>query len=375
MIKTKTLSIMFTDMKGFTVRTSTHSRKQLQHLLELQDEVIKPAIKHYDGNIVKTIGDAFMVSFESPTDAVLCGMKIQENVLNHNVRAPSSDQIEVRIAINTGEVNIKDNDVFGEPVNVASRIEAIAEPNEVYFTESVYLSMNKNEIPTAKVGYRKLKGIPEEIKVYKVVSEKTTLIRAKMKREKMAAATANLAKDQVHSAEEKQTQVEVKAEESQAPEPTKEDTPSQSASILEDSTFATAKEEQKFDAKSFWQKHKKKFLIVFIVFLVLVIISLANEKRQLEREKNWEALEPEVQDQLRRDIERFPEEFNHAVERRDVEHVNNMLDEIFMASKNAPPELVEPMTHFVNEQLKNPELTPRQKDQLRKVKNNLKTVK
>ena len=66
MLKTKHLTIMFTDMKGFTVRTSTQSRQQLQHLLELQDELIKPAIKHFDGTIVKTVGDAFLVTFRKP---------------------------------------------------------------------------------------------------------------------------------------------------------------------------------------------------------------------------------------------------------------------------------------------------------------------
>lgn len=361
MLKTKNLSIMFTDMKGFTARTATHSRKQLHHLLELQDELIKPAIKQFDGNIVKTIGDAFMVSFESPTDAVLCGMKIQENVLNHNSRSPSTDQIEVRIAVNSGEVNIKDKDVFGEPVNVASRIEAIAEPNEVYFTESVFLTMNRNEIPTAEVGHRKLKGIPEEIKVYKVMSEQTNLIRAKLKREQMAKANAKLAKDEININQEKPQQSENIQE-------ALEDIQEQGAEEFQDKSL-TPKQPDKL--KKFWQKYNKWILIALFAFLLLIIISLGAENKKLEREKNWESLSQEQQEQLREKIPQLQKDFNQAVKDQDIEKINDMLDSLFKFSQGPPPELIEPMKNFVNEQLKNPELTPRQKDQLRKIKKNL----
>jgi hypothetical protein len=158
-------------MKGFTAKTSGQSRSQLQHLLDLQDDMIRPMFKGFNGTVVKTIGDAFMVTFDSPTNGVLCGVAIQKVIAEHNVTAPEDDHFEIRIAVNSGEVNVKDNDVFGEPVNIAARIESIAEPGEVYFTEAVYLSMNKNEIPSSEVGHRHLKGIPEQIKVYKVLSE------------------------------------------------------------------------------------------------------------------------------------------------------------------------------------------------------------
>ncbi len=168
---TKTLTIMFTDIKGFTDRTSKSSRDQLKKMLDLHDELICPFFNEFGGEIVKTIGDAFMVTFHSPTDAVLCGIKIQNELDKHNEDLPNDEKLEIRVAINTGEVTIKDNDVFGEAVNIAARLEGIADAGDIYFTESVYLSMNKAEIPTASVGYRHFKGIPEEIKVYKVLRE------------------------------------------------------------------------------------------------------------------------------------------------------------------------------------------------------------
>ena len=162
---------MFTDVKGFTSKTSLSSRKQLHRMLELHEQLITPIFKKFRGRIIKTIGDAFMVTFHSPTDAVLCGIEIQKRLAKHNEEVEDNDQLEIRIAINSGEVTLKGNDVFGEAVNIASRLEGIAEAGDIYFTESVYLAMNKSEIPTAEVGYRHFKGIPEEIKVYKVIPE------------------------------------------------------------------------------------------------------------------------------------------------------------------------------------------------------------
>jgi len=248
-MKTKNLAIMFTDMKGFTTLTSTQSRAQLEHLLDLQDTLMRPVFKMFGGRVVKTIGDAFMVVFESPTNAVLCGMKIQENILNHNAVAPSSDQFEVRIAVNVGEVNVnKDGDIFGEAVNIASRIEGISEPNEVYFTEAVYLAMNKNEIPTAEMGERHLKGIPQPVKIYKVLQEKTNLILARIKRGEMAMANANLAKDAVH---ENIHELPVKSAEEARPE----------------------------KKQGFFKRHKKLRTALIVIFAFIIFVNIVNKNK------------------------------------------------------------------------------------------------
>lgn len=170
--KTEHLTIMFTDIKGFTSKTSMSSRDQLDELLKIHDELIIPIFEKFNGKVIKTIGDAFMVTFYSPTNAVLCGIKIQEKLSEYNEKLPKNERLEVRVAINSGEVTIKNNDIFGEAVNIASRLEGIADAGDIYFTESVYLSMNKAEIPAAEIGYRYFKGIPDKIRVYKVLREK-----------------------------------------------------------------------------------------------------------------------------------------------------------------------------------------------------------
>ncbi len=113
-MKTKHLTIMFTDIKGFTYKTSLSSREQLKIYLELHDNLVRPIFERYSGKVIKTIGDAFLVVFDSPTNAVLCGIKIQDVLDEHNKKASKEDKLEVRVAINSGEVGIKNDDVFGE---------------------------------------------------------------------------------------------------------------------------------------------------------------------------------------------------------------------------------------------------------------------
>jgi len=167
-LKTANLAIVFTDIKGFTERTSRQTHEENQRLLRTHHELLAPLFTAFGGRIVKSIGDAFLVTFESPTQAVLSGVAIQDRLWEYNRTAPESEQLHVRVAVNVGEVRVEDKDVFGEPVNIASRVEGIAEPGEVFFTEAVYLSMNKAEVPSQEVGAYELKGIPGKIRVFRV---------------------------------------------------------------------------------------------------------------------------------------------------------------------------------------------------------------
>jgi class 3 adenylate cyclase/tetratricopeptide (TPR) repeat protein len=169
-VQSKNLAIMFTDIKGYTARTAAQSRNETSLLLEKHRHLVLPIVRAFDGRVIKGIGDAFLVAFPSSTAAVLCGMTIQDRLYKYNVQLPENEQIHLRVAINTGEVlNIK-GDVYGETVNVAARVEGITPANEVYFTEAVYLTMNKSEVTAVKVGQFDLKGIPYPVAVYRVPS-------------------------------------------------------------------------------------------------------------------------------------------------------------------------------------------------------------
>ena len=167
----RNLVILLTDIKGFTDRTSHQSRVEIQQLLERHKEIVLPILQGRGGTLIKTMGDAFLMTYESPTNAVLAGIEVQAALRRYNEGKPPDERIDLRVAINQGEVNLADNDVFGEAVNITARIEAIADAGDVFFTEGVYLAMNKKEVPSSEVGLLQLKGIPEKVRVYKVKSE------------------------------------------------------------------------------------------------------------------------------------------------------------------------------------------------------------
>lgn len=167
-MKTENLAIEFVDIKGFTTRTSAQSREENQKLLRRFAAVVRPVTAAFNGRIVKNIGDAHLLTFRSPTDALHCAMAMQDRLAESNGKVPGEERFEVRVAVNVGEVRVESGDVFGEAVNIASRIESLADGGEIYFSEAVYLVMNKSEVPYEEVGRRELKGIPESVKIYRV---------------------------------------------------------------------------------------------------------------------------------------------------------------------------------------------------------------
>ena len=170
-MSSRVLTVMFTDIQGFTERTSSTSRESLRELLAVHEDLLLPVTAQFGGRLVKTIGDALLVAFTSPTNAVLCGLEMQSVLSAWNSQRPPADRISIRVALSAGEVEERDNDVFGEAVNVAARLEGITEAGEVWFTDAVYLAMNKAEVPSSEVGHRRFKGIPEPVKVYRAIHD------------------------------------------------------------------------------------------------------------------------------------------------------------------------------------------------------------
>ncbi len=168
----KNLTVMFTDISGFTRHTETISREALMARIEQHNALLMPIVAHYDGHVVKSIGDALLITFESPTNAVQCGMLMQHRLRGFNDGKPVPDQLHIKVSVNSGEVTVTEDDVFGDPVNVAAKIEKATSPDEVYFTEAVFLAMNKAEVPNAFVKTFRPRGIDsQEIKLYRVLQD------------------------------------------------------------------------------------------------------------------------------------------------------------------------------------------------------------
>ena len=110
-METRSLTIMFADLAGYTSKTARSTRTNFMLLLDNYEKIVEPIFAEFYGTIVKKLGDGFLVAFESPTNAVLCGIKMQDSLFTYNKTISKKDRLNVRVAISTGEVQIRKNDV------------------------------------------------------------------------------------------------------------------------------------------------------------------------------------------------------------------------------------------------------------------------
>ena len=160
-------AIVFTDICGFTEIMSRDETKAMS-LLEQQRALLKPIISNFNGEWLKEIGDGVLISFPSPVKAVTCSLEIQR-ILAHN------SELTLRIGIHIGDVIQKDGDVFGDAVNIASRLEPLAEPGGICVSERVHEDIkNKPDINTSFQEEQLLKGVDKPIKVYSIFTQMGT---------------------------------------------------------------------------------------------------------------------------------------------------------------------------------------------------------
>src|SRR5512136_2468099 len=145
-MNTKNLAIMSTDIVGSTGTTAALKRKEYDAFRSKYEQLVKQLIENASGEIFKSLGDGYLASFESSTNAVLAGLNIQSQLKSSITTLLLDQRFATRIGISSGDVNIDQGDRFGVPVVLATRVQSIAEPFETYFTESVFLTMNRNEI-------------------------------------------------------------------------------------------------------------------------------------------------------------------------------------------------------------------------------------
>ncbi len=167
-MKTENLAIILTDIVGYTEATSRLSRKEQKEMLNLHNQLLFPIIRNFGGKVVKTIGDALLLIFRSPTDAMLCSMAMQDALYDFNRKSQHVQKLHIRIAASLGEVRVANKDIFGEPVNLTSRIESITPADEIYLSDAIYMAMNKAEVPCIEVGLKQLKGIAEPVRIWQI---------------------------------------------------------------------------------------------------------------------------------------------------------------------------------------------------------------
>jgi class 3 adenylate cyclase len=139
----KLAAIMFTDMVGFSRQMGANETHMLR-LLEVHNRVVQQAVTEHHGRVIKTVGDAFLVDFPSVVYAVQCAQRIQAQFRAHNAGREKADQIHVRIGVHLGDIIVQPNgDVLGDGVNIASRLQTLAEPDTVCISQKVYEEVEK----------------------------------------------------------------------------------------------------------------------------------------------------------------------------------------------------------------------------------------
>jgi adenylate cyclase len=138
----KLAAIMFTDIVGFSRQMGADEARMLR-LLDVHNQAIQQAVAAHHGVVIKTVGDAFLVDFPSVVHAVQCAQRIQAQFHTHNVEKDTAEQIHVRIGIHSGDIVQRDGDVFGDGVNIASRLQGLAEPDAICLSQGVYKEVEK----------------------------------------------------------------------------------------------------------------------------------------------------------------------------------------------------------------------------------------
>ena len=161
-------------------------------------ELIEPVTASHRGRIVKTMGDGLLAEFTSVVDAVQCAVEIQEGMAERNADEPSDRRIDFRVGINLGDVIIEGDDIHGDGVNVAARLETLAEPGGICISGAVFNNVKgKLDLGFADLGPQKVKNLAEPISTFQVLLDpgdagkivKPTLQRSPMAR-KFAIAVA-----------------------------------------------------------------------------------------------------------------------------------------------------------------------------------------
>jgi TolB-like protein/class 3 adenylate cyclase len=164
----KLAAILVADIVGFSRLTGTNEDRTLARLRTLRSDLIDPTIAVYNGRVVKRTGDGALVEFRSVVEAVRCAIEIQDAMLERNAGLPEDHRIEFRIGIHLGDVVEEgDGDLMGDGVNIAARLEGIAEPGAICLSEDAYRQVRSRlELSVIDLGETTLKNIAEPLKVY-----------------------------------------------------------------------------------------------------------------------------------------------------------------------------------------------------------------
>jgi TolB-like protein len=162
-------AILAADVAGYSRLMGADEEGTLERLKALRRELVDPKIAEHHGRIVKTTGDGLLAEFASVVDAVRCAIEVQQAMPERNTGVAVDDRIELRIGINLGDVIVEGNDLYGDGVNIAARIEALADPGGVFVSNTVHDHV-RDRLPFVfeDLGEQQVKNIARPVRVYRV---------------------------------------------------------------------------------------------------------------------------------------------------------------------------------------------------------------
>jgi adenylate cyclase len=174
-VERRLAAILAADVVGYSCLMGADEEGTLAALKEDRSKVFDPKIAEYRGRIVKTTGDGALVEFASAVDAVRCAVEIQRGMARRNEPVPQERRIELRVGVHIGDIIIEENDIFGEGVNIAARLEAMAQPGGVCISDDVFRQVGgKIDAECQDTGEHRLKNIARPVRVYQLQTGEVT---------------------------------------------------------------------------------------------------------------------------------------------------------------------------------------------------------
>jgi len=187
------VTIVAADIAGYSRLVGMDEEGTIARIKRHRRDLIEPTVAEHNGRLIKWMGDGFLAEFSSPVEAVRCAVVIQQSMAGRNAALSRPHWIQFRIGVNLGDVIIDQEDVFGDGVNLAARLQALADPGGVYISGGVYeLVKNKLVVGYQSLGDRKVKNITDPIRVYRVLPDPAAVAQARRSRQRLIAALVAL---------------------------------------------------------------------------------------------------------------------------------------------------------------------------------------
>ena len=164
-------AILAADVAGYSRLIGADEGGTLERLRALRRELLDPKIAEHRGRLVKTTGDGLLVEFGSVVDTLRCAVDVQREMAGRNTSVPPDNRIDFRIDINVGDIVVEDGDIFGDGVNVAARLEALAEPGGICVAARVQEdATGKLDLAFEDIGEQQLKNIARPVRAFRVAT-------------------------------------------------------------------------------------------------------------------------------------------------------------------------------------------------------------